>query len=45
MLAEVGLLTPPEAEQIAAALDEIGAIIDADAELSKLQSISRRKIE
>ena len=30
MLAEVGLLTPAEAEQIAAALDEIGATIDAD---------------
>ena len=30
MLAEVGLLTPAEAEQIAAALDEIGSTIDAD---------------
>ncbi|HEX4609632.1 MAG TPA: argininosuccinate lyase, partial [Urbifossiella sp.] len=29
MLGEVGLLTPAEAEQIAAALDEIGADIDA----------------
>ncbi|MFM8272343.1 MAG: argininosuccinate lyase [Gemmata sp.] len=29
MLAEVGLLTPQEAEQIVAALDEIGATIDA----------------
>lgn len=30
MLAEVGLLTPAEAEQIAASLDEIGGDIDAD---------------
>jgi argininosuccinate lyase len=29
MLGEVGLITPTEAEQIAVALDEIGAVIDA----------------